>query len=197
MLAKSRKELNRSMAALKRMKEIYAIQPIDADAYEAAWFEFLGAIERIWYKFLSQTKHHPKRHSWIGIWESERKKEPLLSFLSKSRGAEEHSHIEVVGRGPDIREITKVNGPMHYKDVNGTLVPAIVDGESYTIHYDPKSVQLKAIKYRGQAYDVPKEHLGKKILYPTPIVLAELGIAFYTRFINDAEAYFFPVRRGG
>jgi hypothetical protein len=148
-LDQSRKELERAGAALTRMKEIYASPPIDVESDEAAWFAFLGALERVSYKCLSQMKGDPRCHSWAGRWSTLRKEDPLLSFLSKSRGAEEHSHLEVVERGVGIRDFTRRDGPMQYKDVDGTLVPQVVLGETYKIHLDPMTVKLKPLEYRG------------------------------------------------
>ena len=190
-LEKSRLELDKARAALASMKQAYATPPIDVDAYEEAWLTFLHAIERVWYKCLSQSKAYQKRHVCIGEWETLRKKDSLLSFLTKSRGAEEHSHLEVTARQFGIREITKVHGPMAYSEIDGALVPALVVGESYTVHLDPETVKLKPVEYRGQKYDVPTTHCGKRIPNPTPITLAELAIAFYERMLQEIEQCLF------
>lgn len=189
MLEQAKQELQAARCSLERMTAIEQAQPIDVDIYEGEWLNFLSTLERIWYKSNSELKAHPKRESVLGHWRALRTTDPLLSFLTKSRGAREHSHLRVTGRGPAIRGMS-VPGEKLRTDERGIPQPPVlrVGQKGIKILYDPDTVQLKPIEYRGRVYEVPRSHFGSTLYSPNPTLFARLGIAAVEEMLRDVEA---------
>jgi hypothetical protein len=55
-------------------------------------------------------------------------------------------------------------------------------------------LELLPIKSRGVTYGLPAEHLGVPCTSQQPIVLARLGLKFYTEFVAEAERFFYATK---
>lgn len=60
------------------------------------------------------------------------------------------------------------------------------------ITFYPGRVELMRVKDRGSWYNPPAQHLGQPLQNSSPLDVAELGLKFYTAFVAEAEAKFFP-----
>ena len=63
---------------------------------EDHWKEYLGRLERVWFKAFAHYKRSPKWQGWQARFEKERKNDPLLSYLRNARGADEHTVSDIV-----------------------------------------------------------------------------------------------------
>jgi hypothetical protein len=186
--------------SLKPKEELeHAIQQIslmrnskDLQQMEGHWKEFLGRLERVWYKAASHFSRSPKWNGWKGKFEQARKTDPLLSYLINARGAEEHTIGEIINREPGSIGINPAVGNSLFiekmKMQNGVL--SISSPHDLRIDFIPGKIRLLPVTNRGRTYDVPRSHLGD-IIDPNDIpVIAELAVQFYQKFLDEARNHF-------
>lgn len=70
----------------------------DFEKLEDLWRDVLKRLERCYDKAKDAYHEIPKFKSWIGNYESLRKKDPLLSYLKQARNADTHSIKEIIVR---------------------------------------------------------------------------------------------------
>jgi len=182
-----RKELAHALSAIETMKHSSSL-----DEFEDNWKNFLHHIERIWNKAAHHYGKSPEWSGWKGKYESLRKKDPLLSYLVKARGAEEHTVNEIVSRDPGGIGINPAEGNSLYIENmtihNGNI--NIKSPQKIRVDFIPAKTKLLPVINRGREYPVPTAHLGNKINPTNVVEVAELGAKFYGGFISDVEAAF-------
>ena len=185
-------ELTKARAAIEAM-----LHATSLDEFEQAWKEYLGRIERIWYKASSHFGKSPKWKSWKRPHEKQREQDPLLAYLKAARGAEEHSVTEIVtqeqGRisvsAPPEGPWGPVGNIKLYSD--GTLT---YDGPPGAVKFNPARMVLATVTERGRSFPPPTRHAGQVIDPNEVIQLARLGADYYDTFLARAEDEF-VVRR--
>jgi len=160
--------------------------------FEEHWKEFLGRLERVWYKACSHFRRSPKWNGWKDTYEQSRKKDPLLSYLVKARGADEHTVGEITQREPGGIGINPAEGnSLHIESIeikNGVM--NIKSPQNLRIDFMPGRVNLLPVTNRGRVYPVPTDHMRKPIDPSNVIAIAEMAIQYYWEFLKEARAYF-------
>lgn len=149
----------------------------DFDSFEDAWRQYLGALQKVWVK--TERSCQPVRESfepWQGKFKRQRKKDQLLRYLRHARNTAEHSIQLILDDVPE-QIVTTSSGDTVYA---GAQVVTIAP-----------SIELRPLVDRGVWYDPPVEHLSKALAERGPLKVAELGLAFYAGFVEQAERKFF------
>lgn len=159
---------------------------------EDHWKEYLGRLERIWFKTFAHYKKSPKWHRWQARFEKERKDDPLLSYLRNARGADEHTVSDIVGheqsnitiipgqQGGTIRNLRIFSDGVATAETTGTI----------GVVFNPARIKLLPVVNRGVTFDIPRKHLGN-ILDPENIIsVAEVGLQYYENFLKEADEFF-------
>ncbi len=180
-------ELAKARAAIDKMNNSKTL-----NEFEDAWKEFLGRLERVWNKGVSQFSKSPKWNGWKGQFEGLRKTDPLLSYLVNARGADEHTVNEIVGREPSSIGIYPAEGNSLYIDHmeinNGNIL--IESPQKIRVDFLPAKTTLLPIKNRSRVYPVPTSHLGNPVDPTNVIAVADVGAKFYEHFLVKAEEFF-------
>jgi len=178
-LAKARNEID----FMRRSKKL--------GEFEEHWKEFLRRLQRVWNKACDEFRRNPKWNGWKGTYEQTRKKDPLLSYLINARGADEHTVGEITERVAGAIGINPATGNSLYiesleiKD----RVLSIKSPQDIRIDFTPGRVKLLPVTNYGRVYAVPTEHLGSTINPSNVIAIAELGLQYYTQFLEAARLY--------
>lgn len=162
------------------------------DDLEGYWKEYLGRVERVWFKSYAHFKKSPKWNAWQDVYEKQRRTDPLIAYLRNARGADEHTVADIVehqqgniaivpgeGGGGTIRNLRITDG----------LVTAETTG-SVKVVFNPSRIRLLPVTNRGVTYPVPTSHNGAPIDPENVIAVAKAGLAFYDKFLTDAEKFF-------
>jgi hypothetical protein len=188
MAVHAHKELDDARIAFKAMESSKSL-----DDFEKHWKEYLHSLERIWSKSVAHFGLCSSWNGWKGRYESLRKKDPLLNYLTNARGAEEHTVAEITAReesslsfkaGPTGSAVIKRITIM--KD--GTL--SVFGDGSLVIAFSPGRIKLLPIVNRGRNYPIPSKHLGQSVLSDNVLEVAQAGINFYESFLADADEFF-------
>jgi hypothetical protein len=148
----------------------------DFDSFEDAWRQYLVAPQKVWIK--TERSCQPVRESfepWQGKFKSQRRKDQLLRYLRHARNADEHS-IQLILDDVPQQIVTAGGDTVYAGDQVVTISPRL---------------ELRPVEDRGKLYNPPVEHLGKALAEPDPLKVAELGLAFYAGFVEQAERKFF------
>jgi hypothetical protein len=156
-----------------------------ADAFEQAWFAFLGTLNSIPEILKTGTRDDPRARPWYGQKEHEIRTDPLLRYLFHSRGGDYH--------GPERVMILRLSHGSHeYPEVtlDGPLpVHGILDIPDHVsrvvLWYELQPVHDK----NNNTFNPPDTHLGHKILLKFPCNLASLALDYYESVIREAEAF--------
>lgn len=180
-------ELNKARVAISDMKESQSLEEM-----EESWKSYLHRIERAWNRVLHHYGKSPKWNGWQANILKQRKSDPLLSYLINARGCDEHTGEDIVTKtkggfgigttdgGPlQIESLTINNGHISFKGSSNAQFNFMAGG-----------VELKSILNRGRQYHPPLEHLGIPIKSKSMVHIAELGLEFYSGFIESVERYF-------
>lgn len=180
------------VAARKALADMQAAKSMDE--FEVEWRVCLNHLEKLWQKVERSCQHvRAQFQPWQGQFHTLRRKDMLLRYLKQARDADNHS----------IQDVTKIQpGSRGYKFVNplGGYIKRMEIRDGEVVHYegDPMIVEETPphptaipIKNNGEWFNPPTSHLGQPIPIPHPVVLAELGIAFYADFLGKVEERFF------
>lgn len=159
---------------------------------EECWKMYLHRLERCWNKIHSHYGKSPKWSGWQGPFLKQRKQDPLLSYLIKARGRDEHSVEDIVnkrqhslGLGPlDQSQPMVIN---NFKMDNGVVT---YDGYNIAETFTPGGLELLTITYKGREYPPPVTHLGKPLKSNLMVDIADLGLEYYADVIKRAEKFF-------
>ncbi len=180
-------ELNKCAALLEEMAHTAT-----APEFEEKWQRFLGYLERIWNKCQDHFGRSPKWNGWKGRFEKQRRTDPLLSYLSNARGAHEHTVADITERTPGSIGIgAGPSGSVHIKHLH--IGPDGVQGDwtgELAVTFTPGKVNPVSVTNRGRVYAVPEAHLSEKLPDNSALTLGRYGLAYYQKFVADAEAFF-------
>jgi hypothetical protein len=98
-----------------------------------------------------------------------------LRYLEHARNADEHT-IQLILDGIPKQTVTVGGEPVYVGNDVVIIAPRI---------------ELRPVKDRGERYDPPVEHLGKALAERDPLGVAQLRLAFYAGFVDQAERKFF------
>lgn len=183
---KLEEELSRARDAVAAMKASKNLSDL-----EEHWKEYLGRLERVWFKAFAHYKKSPKWQAWQASFEAARKKDPLLSYLRNARGADEHTVSDIVEHQGGLISIVpgERGGTIKNLRISGGVAAAETTG-TVDVVFSPERIKLLPVVNRGVTYDVPTQHLGTPINPDHVVSIAETGLAFYERFLREAEAFF-------
>ena len=188
MLKAARAELRAAKNALQQMSEAESFE-----VYEDAWRQFLNCLEKCWNKAERGCQHvRDQFQPWQGRTQNLRKKDMLIRYLKQARDADNHSIQELAEHKPGGTGLGFANGSGHIKRleiVNGEIVH--YEGDPLTLTHYPSRVLVKSVLNSGKWYNPPTSHLEKPLNSADPRILGKLGLEFYERFIDEAEAKFF------
>lgn len=187
---KPAKELKLAKDLLDQMKLANDLQQL-----EEFWKRFLHHLDRVWNKAENHYRKSPKWDNWRGKFISQRRQDPLLSYLINARNVDEHS----------ISEISQVqHGSLRINPINkgGSLkidrLEFSINGKGFDIKstspldivFQPAMVRLLPVENRGKIYNPPTAHLGHPIDPNDLLGAARAGIEFYENFLSKSDAYF-------
>lgn len=162
-----------------------------------AWENYLIRLEKAW-EYTNRTLQSCSGFDkWNQPYRQLRKKDPLLIYLKQARNSEMHSI------GPSI------NGDLgiHIKDKTGRGLgidglSQNLKGGTLTINIETQdilpdvdvsisifNIQVIGIENRDIWYNPPTEHLKKRIKNLSPTIIGDLGICFYSSYIEDAQNF--------
>lgn len=165
------------------------------EEFEDAWQDFLGCLEKSWTKTERACQaFHNRFQPWQGRFKKRRKDDPLLRYLKHARNADEHTLQEIVEHHPGYRTINPAYGNSlyieHMELRDGQIVSYSGDKPLIVRDY-PARLELRRFQDSGALYEPPAYHLGRRLQQRDPISVAESGLRFYTRFVEQAEERFF------
>lgn len=194
-LVAARTELERARKSLEALEKSNDLSQLDEH-----WKNLLRYLERSYFKACAQLKKSSKFQGWTerGRLDSMRGgKDSLLAYLRNARGAEEHGIDPIaaqsrggIGIGPLVP-----GGAMFIDEMKvdaGQI--SIRSRQPLRIRIDPARYTLLDVVNHGVRYPVPTAHLDSPIENANPATIGRVGIAFYAKFLDDAEREF---ARGG
>jgi hypothetical protein len=187
-LLRSKRELRAARLAVEGMRA--------ADSFEdyiSAWQTFLDRLEKVWVKVERECQpHRPAFEPWQAAAKKLRRDDALLAYLHQARHADQHT-IQ-----PTAADVL---GGFQVKIPPGHTIEMSIDKAAGTITLrglteaavllGPCRILLP-FQNRGVVYTPPRSHLGASLDDPSPHMVAERGLAFYTAFVRQAEVKFFP-----
>lgn len=180
------------MAAEKALADMRGAKSLDE--FEMEWRTCLNHLEKMWQKVERCCQHvRGQFEPWQGQFHRLRKKDMLLRYLKQARDADNHS----------VQDVTRVEpGSRGYKFLNprGGYIKRMEIRNGEVVHYqgDPMIVEEKPphpvavpVMNNGEWFNPPTSHLGQPIATPHPVLLAELGIKFYSDYLDQVQKMFF------
>lgn len=186
-LKKPLEELEKAKSYLNSMRSAKSLEE-----FEEYWKSYLSRLERVWNKFLAAYKNHPKWHGWGGKHIKVKKDDPLLSYLTNARGADEHTIAEITEKSSGSMTINPAFGRVWNPErieINRGVVK-IDSAEPYKITFTPAKIRLLPVINRGVTFPVPTSHLENPVDPNNIIAIAELGIAYYNKVLEDSKSVF-------
>ncbi|MBC7622204.1 MAG: hypothetical protein H7232_02330 [Aeromicrobium sp.] len=159
---------------------------------EDNWKEYLGRLERVWFKAFAHYKKSPKWHRWQEHFEKERKDDPLLSYLRNARGADEHTVADIVEQTPGLIEIVpgELGGTVARVQITSNGVVTAETTGTAGVVFNPARIKLLPIVNRGVTFGVPTRHQGITLNPENIVSVAEVGLHYYEKFLNEADTFF-------
>jgi len=159
--------------------------------FEKNWVDFLHHLERSWNKVENLYRKEPSWNGWVGKYRTLRETDPLLSYLSNARDADEHTIQEIVKRQPGS---IGINGPrgagLRIDEMKiGKGLIKIKSPDKIKITFYPGKIGLLPVVNLGRRYEVPKSHLDKPINPDKVVELAEVAEGFYSGFLKAAKEF--------
>ena len=185
-LKQARDEIRSAKKAIARMKDATTLEDLEDE-----WRNYLSAIEKIWIKTERSLAQNPKFQPWQGRYKRIRKKDSLLRYLKHARNSDQHTIEDLVEAKPGKHEI-RIEGPVAISKLRiekGQLLE-YEGSKPLQISITPERTELIRVKDGSKGYNPPFEHKGKPISWPDPILVANLGLTFYTAFVEKAEKKF-------
>ncbi|WP_157516583.1 MULTISPECIES: hypothetical protein [unclassified Methylosinus] len=182
--------------ANRKLRDMEAAKTLDQLAL--LWEEFLIAQNGV-YTRLKKATELGSAKGWFDRISNERSSDELLRYLLHARNAAEHGIERITSQEPGNVTLNSEPGkPLHIKRLeirsghDGMRI--IGDRETLSqlrIGFTPGEVRLIAVKDRGIIYLPPNMHFGKPIQNVSPVVCANLGIAYLTSKVSEARANWF------
>lgn len=185
----AKNEIRAAQEALQRMRTAR-----DFDGFEIAWRDLLAALEKAWVKVERVCKSVPGFQQWQRSYKSLRDTDELLRYVYHARHLDQHTVHEVMTHtsGSMALTMSRPNEPLHIKRlIVQPGQPLEYEGSQPLVQtVTPPRVDLAPVNNRGTLYPVPRIHLGKVLITPDPIAVAELSLQFYARIVDEAERAF-------
>lgn len=182
-----RSELEKCADLLAQLEQASSISE-----FEDLWQRLLGHLERVWNKCQSHFSKSPKWNGWKGRYETQRRQDALLSYLTNARGAHEHTVGDITARVPGSVQIGA--GPGGYAHVRSLRIgPKGVEGDwdgDLAVTFSAARIDPLPVKNRGRDYPVPTSHLGKALESTSVISLGRAGFSYYRDLVSKAEGFF-------
>ncbi len=188
-LRHARAELAHAVKTIGAMRQATSIED-----FESEWGAYLNCLEKVWNKTERACRASASTFQpWQGQFHRLRKKDMLLRYLKQARDADNHS----------IQDITEIDpGGTGYRFVNpsGGFIKQMRIENGVLKHYegDPMIVETRPpqpvavrVKNNGEWFNPPTTHLDNPVESSHPVHLAELGLAFYQGFVDQAASKFF------
>jgi hypothetical protein len=194
----ARKELHQAANTLAALKAATTLADVDR-----CWKDLLRAIERCWNKVIAQVKPTKQYHSWVGPYESTRRSDSLLAYVSNARGANEHvlgdiTGIEFQHSAMWTMQIRAADGSLHtmgdfevmrqgWEDM-GIMPDTLVQAhDEEKARFPAARARLPEVVNRGRTYRPPTRHLDQPVDPLDIISIAEMAIAWHERALNELE----------
>lgn len=167
------------------------------DEFETEWRAYLNAIEKLWQKIERCCQHvRGAFEPWQGTYHRLRKKDMLLRYLKQARDADNHSVQDVTKIQPGRRGYRFVNprgGYIKHMEIrNGEVVH--YEGDPMIVEETPPHPVAVPVKNNGEWFNPPTSHLGQPVANHHPVLLAELGLKFYSAYLDEVEKKFFATK---
>lgn len=172
------------------------------------WQDFLIRIERAWEATERGIRGSPGYQAWFRPYAQQKRRDPLLVFLSQARHAETHAINPTMDHPLRLVLRDKYGHPFSLREVRSTLdhdgaLTIDIETEpedsllSYEVAHVPSPPRLIRFRNRGVWYEPPTSHLGAPLTSIDPLTVARLGLAFYSAFVKEADYRFFNSRPTG
>jgi hypothetical protein len=188
---------NQKLAAAETALDRMATAP-DRVTAEAAWSEFVDALEQFWTRFFDEGKaRFTKFQPWAGEIDKQRRIDPLLNYLIHSRHLSQHGRLSL-----QWSKDTLLIAPDFYGCIRGFGIfqdgTYEIEGESNqpggeqpSIVYAPGEAILPAIdNNRAGLIPSPTEHLGMRTENSSPVELGALALRYYSNILSMAQKKF-------
>lgn len=168
----------------KRLME----SPVDRLAFERSWNLFVDALEQAWVRFFDEGKaKFSEFQPWAGAFDAERKRDPLLQYLSQARHQSQHGRVAIEWEEGRLQIAPGFNGHLRSLKIypDGTFemdaTPLHASLPKARVVHSPGRPLLPQIENKRfkQVFPPPQEHLGRKLTNPSPLQVADLGLNYY------------------
>lgn len=194
----SRQRLNKVRSALARLET--AAERVEI---ESAWSDLLLAASGIYSKLEQGSKANGRASAWFGRVKSERKQDPLLSYVHHARNSDEHgieNITQFAQKGQATITFREPYDPAKLEGLQLTIgrdalgnvrVQSSNEDVVTTKMFDKNQVILVAVRdvRYGDVFEPPYEHLGVKIENQTPLEIARLLTPYLERLIEQAVQF--------
>jgi hypothetical protein len=163
------------------------------DAFEVAWRDFLGAIEKSWVKVERLCQSTSGFPQWQRRFKTLRLADPLLRYVYHARHVDQHTVAEIVALTPGQSVITMSQpGTLYIAElvVEGGLIKSYRGSQPLRQTITPARANLLPVTNRGAKYDVPTEHLGAALPDSSPVAVGMAALKFYAAYLTEAQAHF-------
>ena len=167
--------------------------------YEAGWTCFSDSIEEFWTRFIDEGKTaFTGFQPWAGNIISKRKSDELLTYLYQARHQSQHGRISMQWAEQKLLIAPNFNGHIRglkvYPDgtyeIDATpLHPSLPDAPIVHSPGEPILPQIENKKH-GQTFPAPKTFAGTPLQDTSPLGVANEGLVFYRRVLEEAYAKF-------
>lgn len=186
-----RAELRASARAIDGMRSAKSLEE-----FEIEWKAFLTCLEKVWNK-VECSCQHVRNHfqPWQGTYHRLRNKDMLLRYLKQARDADNHSIQDSTKIEPGSRNFRFVNpsgGYIKYMEIREHEIAAY-EGDPIIMEDIPSRLVVVPVKNNGKWFNPPTAHLEQPVTTHHPVALAELGLKFYEKYVNEVERKFFKV----
>jgi len=170
------------------------------DKMEGAWTDFLVMANRVYVKLEQGAKVSGKSKAWFGRKKSERRNDPLLSYIKNARDADEHGLARITERTSGSIGVNATEGVPWSGHIKSTEIGAEISlhsdapGASATFSITPPNVRLVEVVNYGDRYPAPTTHMGNPVpnpvlnAYPHPVAVGQLAVSHLDALIAEARA---------
>ena len=190
----AKRELVAAERAIDRMVKASSFEELEDE-----WKSYLNSIEKCWIKAEKSCQHVRNLFQpWQGKFAQERRKDALLKYLKHARNSDHHSIQEGIEAKPASSSMYVEGGPgvthIDRLEIRGGRLVEYRGNKPLIIENLPNRVELVAIKDRGKWYNPPRLHKTVKLLWPSPLDVAVLGLEYYRNYLKQTEERFLCAR---
>ena len=169
--------------------------PLAFQDYIAAWEHFLTHLEKAWMVIEQTGRALPRWSHWGGKIIAQRRADEVLVYLFHARNSDQHG-VAMNGQGltdfaADVTLERAPTSPLYaergpHLSTDDRGIQHIVAGDNILLRMST-GPGLIPVTDRGNTYQPPTEHNGRHLLQRGPVAIAEIGLAFYERVLQEAE----------